>query len=387
MARLLFVTGSLAPGGAERQTITVMDRLAERGHECHAVSIKSAGDLGVPLRGAGTLRRLGAVRYLDPRALADFASHLSRLRPSAVVAANGYALMYGWLALRLSRPRVPLMVTYHSNRLLGAKEQLQMALYRLFFRTADCSVFVCRRQRRDWERRGVFSRRNEVIYNGVDTEAFRDRWGKEGRRALRASLGFSASDYVIGLSALLRPEKNPLQLVDAVAALRGSGIPARALIIGDGEMRGAIRDRASSLGVAGDIVITGQQQDVRPYVAACDAMVLCSFTEAFSLAAIEAMSLGRPVVHSDVGGAPEMIVPGRNGFLFPVGDTNALVGKLAILADRAVSARMGREARVHAEAHFSERTMVDRYEQLLLAICGAATPVHPEHVDRIKATH
>jgi glycosyltransferase involved in cell wall biosynthesis len=184
----------------------------------------------------------------------------------------------------------------------------------------------------------------------VDTEAFRDRWGKEGRRALRASLGFSASDYVIGLSALLRPEKNPLQLVDAVAALRGSGIPARALIIGDGEMRGAIRDRASSLGVAGDIVITGLQQDVRPYVAACDAMVLCSFTEAFSLAAIEAMSLGRPVVHSDVGGAPEMIVPGRNGF-------------------------------------FSERTMVDRYEQLLLAICGAATPVHPEHVDRIKATH
>ena len=274
--------------------------------------------------------------------------------------------MYSWLALRLSRLRARLVVTYHSNRLLGAKEQAQMMLYRLFFWTADCAVFVCNKQRRYWRRRGVYSRKNEVIYNGVDAEEFCDKWSPGERRALRAALGFSDTDYVIGISALLRPEKNHAQLVEAVAKLRSRGIPARALIIGEGEMRAAIEARARALEVSGDVVIAGLQHDVRPYIAACDAMVLCSFTEALSLAAIEAMALSRPVVHSDVGGAAEMIVPGRNGFLFPVGDTTAFVDKLAILADRAVARRMGQEARESVASLFSEKTMVDRYEQLLV---------------------
>ncbi len=370
--RAIFVTGSLSHGGAEGHAIAVMNRLAERGHECHAVYIKSsAGQLDrVRLRDGGTVRCLNAAHYFDVRAVGDFAAHISRIRPSAIVAANPYALMYSWLALRLSRLRVPLVVTYHSNRLLGAKERLQMIFYRLLFWTADCLVFVCERQKRYWLRRGVISRRNEVIYNGVDTGEFRDRWSSEERGALRSTLGFRDVDYVIGISALLRPEKNHVQMVDAVAMLRNMGIPARVLMIGDGEMRGAVQAHARELGVESHVVITGLQRDVRPYIAACDAMALCSFTEAFSVAAIEAMALSKPVVHSDVGGAAEMIVPGRNGFLFPPGDTAAFVHKLAILADRAVSRKMGGDAREAVETFFSEKAMVDRYEQLLLELCG-----------------
>ena len=384
MARLIFVTGSLSPGGAERHSVSVMSRLEERGHQCHAVSVKRPRGPGVRLPGGAILLSLHASGYLDVNAVMEFAAHISRIKPSAIVAANAYALMYAWLALRLSHPRAALMVTYHSSRLLTIKERLQTLLYRLFFRTADCSVFVCHTQRRYWERRGVYSRRNEVIYNGVDTDAFRDRWSAEERRVLRRALGFSEADYVIGLSALLRPEKNHVQLVDAVARLWSTGISARALMIGDGETRAAIEARARSLGVANRITITGLKEDVRPYVAACDVMVLCSLAETFSLAAIEAMALSRPVVHSDVGGAAEMIAPGKTGFLFPAGDTEAFVEKLAILADRTVSRHMGREARATVETLFSERTMVDRYERTLEEICAG---VHPEHADRVNATH
>lgn len=387
--RLIFITGSLARGGAERHSVAVMNGLAGRGHLCHAAYVKGTGDLldRIRLRDGGTVKCLDAARYLDVRAVVRFAACISEIRPSAIVASNAYALMYSWLALRYSRLRVPLVVVFHSNRLLGAKEEIQMLLYRLFFRTADGSVFVSHKQRRYWAGRGVFSRRSEVIYNGVDTDEFRDRSTPEERLTLRRGLGFSGSDYVVGLSALLRPEKNPVQLVDAIATLRGMGVPARALIIGDGEMRDAILSRARVHGVAGSVVITGLQRDVRPLVAACDAVALCSFTEAFSMAAIEAMALSRPVVHSEVGGAAEMITPGRNGFLFPVGDTRAFVEKLAILADHEVSRRMGREARATVEALFSERTMVDRYEQMLLELCGSAATVRPEHADRVKATH
>src|SRR5713101_879006 len=232
--RAIFVTGSLSHGGAEGHAIAVMNRLAERGHECHAVYIKSsAGQLDrVRLRDGGTVRCLNAAHYFDVRAVGDFAAHISRIRPSAIVAANPYALMYSSLALRLSRLRVPLVVTYHTNRLLGAKEQLQMMLYRLLFWSADCLIFVCEKQKRYWLHRGVVSRRNEVIYNGVDTDEFCDKWNPEQRGKLRSALGFSDTDMVIGISALLRPEKNHVQLVEAIAMLRSLGIPARALMIG-----------------------------------------------------------------------------------------------------------------------------------------------------------
>lgn len=366
--RAMFVTASLAHGGAERQSIALMNRLAERRHECHLVHIKRAGtdQLGrVRLRDGGSVHCLDAVRYLDRRALAGFAAHISRTRPSVIIAVNAYALMYATLALRLSRQRIPLVVTFHSMRLLGAKERLQMLAYRPLFWLADCAVFVCGAQRRRWSWRGVFSRRNEVIYNGVDTGEFRDRSGPEAREELRSALGFSKSDYVIGILARLTPDKNPLQLVDAVAMLRDRGIAARVLMVGDGSLREEIESRARSLKVERDVVITGFQQDVRPYIAVCDAMVLCSHTEAFSLAAIEAMAMGKPFVHSLVGGAAEMIRPGENGFLFPVGDTVALADRLARLSDPGARERMGRNARARVEAQFSETTMVDRYEQLL----------------------
>jgi len=371
MLRVIWVTGSLSYGGAERHAIALMNRLAERGHECHAVYIKSMDDQidRIRRRDGGTVQCLDAARYFDRRALADFAAHISRIRPSVVVAANQFALMYSWLALRRSGVRALLAVTFHTTLLPSAKEWLQMLYYRPFFWLADCLVFVCEAQQRHWQRRGVFSRRNELIYNGVDTEEFCDSWSPEERGRLRSALGFSDADFVIGISALLRPEKNHMRLVDAVAKLRKMGIAARALMIGDGVMRRAIEARALALRLEGDVVITGLQEDVRPYIAACDAVVICSDAETFSLAALEAMALGRPVVHSDIGGAAEMIRPGENGFLFPVGDTEALVDRLARLSDRAGRERMGRKARETIEARFSERVMVDRYERLLLDLC------------------
>jgi glycosyltransferase involved in cell wall biosynthesis len=144
------------------------------------------------------------------------------------------------------------------------------------------------------------------------------------------------------------------------------------VVIGEGETRPAIEARARALGVAGHLVITGFRPDVRPLVGACDAMVLCSTAvETFSLAALEAMALGRAVVHAELGGAAEMIRDGYNGFLFPVGETNALVERLAALADPRLAVEMGVRAREAVEARFCEREMVDRYERTLRELNGA----------------
>jgi glycosyltransferase involved in cell wall biosynthesis len=362
--KLVFITGSLVHGGAERHSITLVNRLAERGHECHAVYVKNDPSQLGRLRGAASVRCLEARRYLDLSSLKNLSSFLAGLQPEVVVAANPYALMYGWGAARLARLRVPLAVTFHTTVPRDAKEWLKLAYYRPLFWNADLAVFVCGAQRRYWQRRGLWGRRNEVIYNGVDTDTWRAQPAE--RAALRRALGYADGDFVIGLSAVLRREKNPLQLVDALAALRRRGIPARALFIGDGEMRPALEARARSAGVAGEVLVSGLQSDVRPLVSACDAMTLCSTSiETFSLAALESMALGRPVVHAELGGAAEMVRPGHDGWLFPVGDTGALVERLAALADPAERARMGANARDSAEARFSERAMVERYETTL----------------------
>jgi glycosyltransferase involved in cell wall biosynthesis len=359
----LFVTGSLVHGGAERHTITLANRLAERGHECHAAYVDDDASQLARYRGMASITCVDASSFLDRNAVHRLAGLISNLQPTHIVAANGYALVYATLAARRAASSAPLGVTYHTTVLRTTKEWLKVLFYRPFFWNADWLVCVCDGQRRYWRRRGLFARRTEVIYNGVDTAYFSLREAE--RPALRRALGFAEQDFVVGMSAMLRPEKNHVQLVDAVALLRARGIRAHALMIGDGVTRPAVEARARSLGVADAVVITGVQHDVRPLVGACDALAMCSTSETFSLAALEAMALARPVVHADTGGAAEMIRPWREGFLFPVGDTAALVERLAALADPEARRRMGAQARATVEARFSERAMVDRYEARL----------------------
>jgi glycosyltransferase involved in cell wall biosynthesis len=363
--KLLFTTGSLVHGGAERHSITLANRLAERGHACHFAYVKADHSQLERLRGAAGVECLQAARYLDRGAVARLGALLQKTRPDVVVAANPYAMLYSTLALRSAGVNAPLAVTYHTTVLPDAKSWLQMLYYRPLFWSAERLVFVCETQQRHWLRRGVFARSNLVVYNGVDCEHWRP--GTRGERALiRGALGLEPNDFVVGMCAVFRPEKNHLQLVEAIAMLRRRGIPARALLIGDGAMRPAIEARARSLGVAADVLVTGFQQDVRPFVGACDTVALCSGSvETFSLAALEAMALEKPVVHSAVGGAAEMVRPWHDGFVFPVGDSGALVDALATLADAPLRARMGVNARETVETRFSERAMVDRYEQTL----------------------
>jgi len=368
--RLLFITGSLVHGGAERHTITLSNKLAERGHECHAAYVKNDPSQLARFRGATSITCLHAARYFDFGAVRRLADLMRRVQPTSIVAANQYAMLYASLARRMAGIRAPLAVVWHTTLLNNFKEQVQMLYYRPLFWAAECVVFVCEAQRRRWHARFVRGRTNQVIYNGVDTAQWLHATTGDGER-VRAQFGIAPDAFVVGMSAVLRPEKNHVQLVEALAALRARGQRMKALMIGDGPTRPQVEARARELGVEDDVIITGFQQDVKPFVAACDAVALTSFAEAMSLAAIEAMAMGKPVVHSDVGGAAEMIANGREGYLFPVNDTPALVERLEALSDRAACERMGAIARETVRVRFSEHAMVSRYEDLLMQLEGA----------------
>ena len=156
--------------------------------------------------------------------------------------------------------------------------------------------------------------------------------------------------------------------------MREQGVPAKALLIGEGPERAAIEREVIRLALRGHVAITGFKADVRPYVGCCDAMVLVSRSEGFSLAALEAMALGKPMVMGEVGGASEQIVHGEHGFLYPVGDTAALARHLAALAEPRLRRKMGDAAAARVRERFTMKAMVAEYERRLLGLYRGSEP-------------
>ena len=146
-------------------------------------------------------------------------------------------------------------------------------------------------------------------------------------------------------------------------------------LIGDGPLRAQLERDIDALGLRDRVRISGFVQDVRPLVAACDAMAITSTTETFSMAALEAMALGKPMLMTDVGGAGEQVCHGHSGLLVPVGDVEAVADGLAQWLDPARRMAMGRRAQAAVRASFDLDTMVRGFELHFGALMQPSHPV------------
>ena len=147
----------------------------------------------------------------------------------------------------------------------------------------------------------------------------------------------------------LSPEKGQLVLVDALALLRDREIGAEIVFVGDGPMREDIDRRARGSSVEDRIRCVGWQSsaEVRGWIEQSRAVVLPSFSEGIPVVLMEAMAMGRPVIATEVGGIPELVRSGENGWLVPAGSVEDLAMALeaALLAPVKVLDRMGAQGR------------------------------------------
>lgn len=386
--RVLFLVNSLCVGGAEKHVVSLVNGLDPARHRLALTTLK---------RDEALLPQIASHRLADGLACLDVAQGLSwgavrRLtrqldaqRTDVLVCTNMYALLYGWLARALSRrgPQVRLVEVFHSTLPESRKEARHMVLYRHLVRRADMLVFVCQAQADHWHVHGLRARQDVVIHNGIDTARFSDSWSPEDKRRLRAEQGFAETDLVVGLCGVMRPEKAHGDFLRALAQVvqkgqEGQGAetartaePGQRVcgwLIGDGPLRAALERDIDALGLRERVRISGFVQDVRPLVAACDAMAITSTTETFSLAALEAMALGKPLLMTDVGGAREQVRHGHNGWLVPVGDVNAMAGALARWQDPAAREAMGRRAAAEVRERFELAGMVHGFERQFNAL-------------------
>jgi glycosyltransferase involved in cell wall biosynthesis len=365
---VVLLVGSLAVGGAEKQMLALSRGLSGRARVVLAY-LKDDDALltQVDLSTMPDVVGLGTGQGLDLPALTRLRALLRRTRADVVVAANLYSLFYA-RAASLGLPRRPRVVeVLHTTAPYGLKAKLEVLRYLPLVWTARRIVFLCDAQRRYWRRRGMWARRRSVIHNGVDVDHFSHR-PPETSRDDRTRVGFTDDDLVVGVCAVLRPEKGHLRLLEAMAALDRSGGPRWcALFVGDGPERPAIERHVERLGLTGRVVLTGMVADVRPALAACDLVAVASATETFSIAALEAMAVGRALVMSDVGGAREQVVPGRTGWLYVAGDRAALAQCLAEASDRRLLRDMGVAARERVVELFTLPRMLERYSEVVLA--------------------
>jgi glycosyltransferase involved in cell wall biosynthesis len=359
---LLFIVNSLEVGGAEKQVVTLLNHLDASRFRLHLAYLKRGAPL-LPQLDTAKLDELvccNVTRGVEPRAIRRLATLIQARHIDAVICTNTYSMLYGYLARSRTRPRAKLATVFHTTLLRTYKEKAQMLLYQRLFRRSDLLIYVSENQRNHWRKWGLRAGTDAVVHNGIDVEYFSVRQ-TPAQEGLRASLGLAANDYVIGICSGLRVEKAHGDLLQAIAILRTRGIPAKTLLIGDGPERARIESTARELGLREHVIITGLQQDVRPYIACCDVMTLVSHTETFSLAALESMALGKPLVMSDIGGASEQVLHGHTGLLFEPGDVATLAQRLQTLQSAATRARMGAAAERRVHDLFTLETMTSGF--------------------------
>src|SRR5581483_409584 len=185
--------------------------------------------------------------------------------------------------------------------------------------------------------------RIEVIPNFVCPDEYKPKIDCE----LRESLSPDGSPVMVHVSNF-RPVKRPVDCVEILARVLKQ-TKARLVMVGDGSERTNCVHRAKCLGVSDHCVFVGKQPNIVDYLCASDLLLLPSEQESFGLAALEAMAVQVPVIASRVGGIPEVVDDGQNGFLSPVGDLDKMADDaVRLLMDPKQRKEFGRRARASA---------------------------------------
>ncbi len=208
-----------------------------------------------------------------------------------------------------------------------------------------------------------------VIHNAVDLERFKPN--AKSREEIRGTLGLKDAQPVIGIVGQLTPRKGQLELIEAFASVNGEVKDAVLLIAGaalfnrDEEYAAKLERAVESLGITDRVRFLGPRDDIAKLMQALDVLVVNSHEEPFALTVLEGLSSGIAVLATSVGGTPEMIRHGENGWLVEARDQNALArAMLALLANQSLRHQIGREGRREAIARFSTQRFLREVEEL-----------------------
>jgi glycosyltransferase involved in cell wall biosynthesis len=377
--RVLQLLATGGNGGAQESYTGLLLGLDRSAFEVRALSL-SAGSA------VQRLRRLGVnVEVIeagdDEVACGELAGYLRREEIDLVHAHMFRAEVVGTRAALAAGTPV-IIATVHSSRVRSPEDVATLAaLTPAMDRLIVPSESIAEKVRAEGRGGvGIGGARFSVIPNGVDLERFEV---PAPPCTLRDEYGIPCEDALIGVVARLEAEKGHTHLIAAMPGVLARAPRTWLAIVGDGSLRGELEAQARALPApARDrIVFTGARDDISAITADLDVAVLPSLREAQGISILEAMARRKPVVASAVGGIPEVLTHGLDGFLVPPADPSALADALAGLArSPSLRERVGEAGYATVRERFSIEAQVRRIEDLYAeelqraGIVGSARP-------------
>ena len=360
--RVLHVLANLGAGGAERMAVHIVQGLNRRRFEPAVVAFSGryGTDLEQQLDQTGLKTWfLGKGPGFDARTFYRLHRVFKEFRPD-IVHTHVHVMRYAFPSLAYFKPR--LMIHTVNNIAECEIEPRARWLQRLAYRSGVIPVAVAREVATSLKR--VYGIGNSlVVWNCIPTDLYaspqipRDVW--------RAKQGFSEQDVLFVCVARFAPQKNHELLVTAFAKGPASDPRAHLVLAGQGVLRAPLQVRVNQLGLTSRVHFLGLRTDIPDVLGAADIFALSSDYEGNPLSVIEAMAAGLPTVSTAVGGVPELLQNGKEGFIVQPGHPEELSEAMMILlGDPHLRRRMGAAAAARAKEKFDVSAMVRAYEEL-----------------------
>lgn len=362
--KVLLTSPSMQVGGAERVMTLLAAELVQRGHRVAVVAPPGPrdDDLTDVAHTRIPLHDRGRSPVASSRAVLELAGAIRRVKPDVVHAQNVKSGAVAALAARLGQPlrRPRVLATFHG--VLPAEYRSAARLLRLTDHVACVSADVRGRAVTS----GLPADHATVVRNAVVApEPFSD----ERRAELDAELGLGDAPLGLMIGRLV-PQKNHDRFIRAATVVAGQLPEARFLVLGDGPLRSEIEAKVAAAGLGERVRLIGVRPDARDLLARSDALVFSSDWEGLSIAALEALAAGVPVVSTDVEGMRELLQGGA-GVTAPLDDGTALGEAIAgVLSHPERRREMGEAGRRLVAQEFSPARMTDAYESLYYELTG-----------------
>lgn len=302
--RILYVVYSLNIGGLEKIVVDLANSLDPQQYEPFICCIANAGEFAEEFKYPENLFVIGNTGRINYRSCRTIHRILKEHEIHIVHSHNLAGLLYSVPAARIRH--VPIIHTNHGY-VEEERRNIKLKIFEKWMsRFVDRYVCVSEQLRKEVEK-SLWVKRDRilVLYNGVEAVA---------DFPIRDSLGEDTA--VIGSVGRLDPIKNYRFLLEAFSEIVVRRPACRLELIGDGNEYNELVDLRNELKLNNKVVFRGNVRNPRDYVKAFDIFVLTSLSEGLSMSILEAMSLKKVCVVSHVGGNPEIIEKGMNGFLF-----------------------------------------------------------------------
>lgn len=360
-------------GGREMYPLALAEGQGRRGHKTCLVA-KPNTPLAERLATCGIDYELLKVKSrLDLAAALDLSRILRRKSPELIHLHLSRDLALVVMACTLSRLR-PAIILHQHVAVKGTKrDPFHRHLYSRLSAVVAVSQYVADTIKKSWP---VEDKLVEVIFNGIDTDAFTERGtiDEKRRSTVRADLGVEGEGEILSaVLGRLDPKKGQDVFLKAAAIALEQDARMRFAVIGasEGNYGRHLEGLAAESGIEGRVVFTGFRPDINETLKALDVLAVPSLEEAFGLVAVEGMLSGVPVVGARAGALPEFIHDGGTGLLVPPSDPQALARSLSRLAaDVRLRARLGTQARAWAMENLSLGRSLDLLDRLYAKTLG-----------------